>query len=511
MKFKNILKVGGWTLGSRVLGLARDMLLARYLGAGLVSDAFFVALKIPNLFRRLFAEGSMQAAFVPIFSNLMGIDEKRAKEFAIQTLGILFVSLLIFVVFLEIFAKELVLVISPGFVQRGEDAFNLTVLLVRLTLPYLFLVSLSAFYSSLLNTLGRFSLVAFLPAFLNIAMIASLAMGFVAEKAAVAVSIGVSIGGVLQLLLVIYACHKHKWFLLPRLIIGFSKDTKEFFKKIIPVVVGAGVYQINIIIDVLVASLLPAGVISYLFYADRIYQLPLAMIGIAIGTVLLPALSNKATFSLEQRHNMKENAIIMGLGFASFAMVGIIALHQQIIEIIFYGGDFGLQATKATATILLIYALSLPANILVKVILPLFYAEGNTKTPFYITLLCLGLNLILVFLLAYYYGYVGIATATVVASYFNIILLCFCYAKQYGFVFSLGFKKEIIKIMAIAMGLLLFLLGIAYLGTGFVTQGLWFFRFFIVFLVALGIMFTLLLLRLFNSHIYKEMLSIFTK
>ncbi len=514
MNLKNVAKVSFFTLLSRFLGLFRDILLSRYLGAGIYSDAFFVTFKIPNLFRRLFAEGSMQAAFVPLFSSLLGKDEKQAREFASQVFTIFFLILFLFVVILEIFAPQVIMTISPGLKSKGDEVFFLATNLLRITIPYLFFISMVSFYSSILNSLNKFSLVAFLPAFLNIGIIATLLLfsydNSLFKGVTYAGSWGIFWGGVAQLIFVVWACYKNCWFIHFSLIKKITKETKFFFKRIIPVVFGAGIYQINVIIDVLVASLLPSGAISYLFYADRIYQLPLAIIGIAIGTVVLPVISN-SSISDREKNQTKENAIVFSLGMSLFASIGLIILSSEIIEIIFLGGNFNVYAVIITSIILMIYSLSLPANILTKVILPFFYSQGDTKTPFYSTLICLGLNVILVFVLAHFYGVYGISLATVIASFINLFILLFFLIKKYNFVLSKSFYSEIKKIVITSIALIGILLLLKYGLFNNLDVSLFWFRFIFIFFIILSILTILFILKILKSYIYIEIIKLFRK
>ncbi|MFL1780600.1 Murein biosynthesis integral membrane protein MurJ [Candidatus Hepatincolaceae symbiont of Richtersius coronifer] len=511
MNFLNIIKVSFFTLLSRFLGLFRDILLSRYLGAGSAADAFFVALKIPNLFRRFFAEGTMQSAFIPIFNKIFSKDAQQSKAFSSQVFTLYFIALIAFIIFVEIFAEYLVIIIAPGFKSKDLETFYLTVSLVRITLPYLFFISLSSFYSSILNSLNKFTMVAFLPAFLNITIIGFLLLGEGVISYAYWASIGVLVGGLSQLLIVVYGCYHQGW------LVGFSSikrlylPTKEFFKKIVPVILGAGVYQINILVDIVVASLLPFGTISYLFYADRIYQLPIAIIGMAIGTVILPVLSNKANFSQEQLNRTKENALIFALGFSIPATLGLLILSNEIIKILFFGGAFGTEALRATSSILLIYALSLPANILIKVILPIYYSEGDTTTPFYSTLICLAVNLILVIILSHYFSYLGIAWATTIASYCNFFILVIILQIKFKIHFSQFFKQELRKIMQanVIMLSVLLLVKFTILTNPLISLGR--LRLLIIGIILMAMLILLIMLKYLKSFIYIEAQLIFKR
>ncbi len=512
MNIKNIFKVSFWTFLSRILGLIRDMLLARYLGAGGNSDAFFIALKIPNLFRRFFAEGSMQSAFIPIFSKLLAKNEQEAKEFSAQVFTLFFLMLGVVIILFEIYAKEVVMIISPGFKDKGDVLFNLTVDLLRITLPYLFFISLSAFYSSILNALGKFALVAFLPAFLNICIIFCLYQQGFFNSSAHSASWGVLLGGLFQLLLVGYGCYKNNW-----LIIGFrsskiKQDTWEFFKRLGPVIIGAGVYQINIVIDILVASFLPLGTISYLFYADRLYQLPLAIIGIAIATVILPAVSKIKALDFAEKNLTKEKGLLLALLFALPSSLGLIIFSKEIITTIFYIGEFSYESVIATSIVLLIYSISLTFNVIIKVMLPFFYAEGDTKTPLYSTMVCLALNIVFVFLLAHYFSYVGIAIATSIASIVNFLILWQVHQRKYRIIFSNFFKAEIKKIIYVNINLLVLMVIFKIMLMNVVSiLNINLFKMLFVIVVLLVITFMLFLLKYYKAFIYQEIVSMLVK
>lgn len=510
MKIANILKVSAFTFFSRILGLIRDILLSRYLGVSIASDAFFVAFKIPNLFRKFFAEGSMQSAFIPLFSKILHENEEQAKVFSSQVFTLFFVILFVFVVFLEVFTPQAILVLSPGFAKKGAEAFNLAVSLLRVNIPYLFFISLVAFYSSILNSIGRFSVTAFVPALLNIAMIFGIYGLHEYVNPAFAVSYGVVLGGVLQLLLVFIACYWNNWLILFRItnLFPLNKFTLKFFRRLIPVVAGGGVYQLNIMIDILVASLLPMGAISYLFYADRLYQLPLAIIGIAIGSVVLPFISSKNHKDVNDVNNAKLKAILLGLGFSLPAMVGLIVFSYEIIKIIFLGGHFSLSSVHVVAYVLVIYAISLPINIVIKIILPFFYAEGNIRTPLYSTLVCLGINAILVFPLSLRFGVYGIAMATVFSSYVNFMILITLLQKKHPVSFNKGFMLDLIKLVFATILFTGALLVLKFEFLQILHVSLFYFRFIMVFMIIFTIILFLIILRLLQSSVYYELFNI---
>ena len=293
-----ITTVGGFTMMSRILGFVRDMLVAALLGAGPVADAFFVAFKFPNLFRRLFAEGAFAAAFVPLFAGKLESDGRdKAVAFAENALGILLISLAVFVAAIELAMPWVMHLIAPGFLDDPEK-FSLTVLLTRITFPYLLFISLVSLVAGVLNSMGRFAAAAATPILLNLCLIgAILLLTPLLQSAGHALAWGVCIAGAVQFVWLYGALAREGvWLRLHRARI--TDDIRTLFRRALPVAVGAGIYQINLVIDTVIASLLPSGSISYLFYADRITQLPLGVVGVAVGTALLPLLSVTSTFQV---------------------------------------------------------------------------------------------------------------------------------------------------------------------------------------------------------------------
>ncbi len=291
--FRAIATVSGITMISRCLGFTRDIMIANVLGAGPLADIFFVAFKLPNLFRRLFAEGAFNAAFVPQFSGILQESGRvQARDFAEQALAVLLWSLLIFVILIEIMMPWITFGFAPGFATIPEK-FNLAVLLSRITFPYLLFISLVSLMSGLLNSLGKFAAAAATPILLNICLIgAILWLVKFTSTPAHALAFGVVIAGAVQLFWLLF--HVGKAGIKLRLLIPrFTPPVRTMLRRIVPAAVGAGVYQISLLVDTVVASLLPTGSISYLFFADRVNQLPMGMIGVAVGTALLPLLSRQ--------------------------------------------------------------------------------------------------------------------------------------------------------------------------------------------------------------------------
>lgn len=421
--FPAIATVGGMTLISRALGFVRDVLVAAFLGAGVGADAFFVAFKIPNLFRRLFAEGAFASAFVPLFaSHLEGEDRVegrvRARHFAEEALAVLFWILLVFVVVIEITMPWVMAVFAPGFIDEPEK-FKLAVDLARITFPYLLFISLVSLLGGVLNSVGRFWAAAATPVLLNISLITGISIGAAFGLPAPALAWGVAVAGVIQFIwLFVHAARAGFWLKLrvPRL----TRGVKTLLKRILPVAIGAGIYQVNLLIDTVIASLLPTGAIAYLFYADRITQLPLGVIGVAVGTALLPLLARNVAAGHEtDASNNQNRAVEFSLLLTLPAAVALFIGAGAIVSGLFERGEFGAEAASLTAAALAVYALGLPAYVLVKAFAPGFFARGDTTTPIKVGFAAMIINVVLNLALMGPFGHVGIAAATVVSSWVN--------------------------------------------------------------------------------------------
>src|SRR5579863_3743231 len=362
--------VGLWTLASRVLGFLRDMLTAIFLGAGPVADAFFVAQRLPNLFRTLFAEGAFNAAFVPLFAGTIAAEGRpAAKRFAEDALAVLLTVLLLFVIAAEVFAPALVQVIAPGF-EDQPDKFALTVALTRITFPYLLYISLASLQGGVLNSVGRFAAYAATPTLLNVFMIAALL--FVRPVSGQVLAWAVTAGGFAQFLWLILSCERAGLPLyLPRP--RLTPAVKKLLRLMGPGVVGAGVTQLNLAVSTAIASLLPTGAVSYLYYADRLNQLPLGVVGIAVGTAILPTLSQQVRVGDEAGAIATQNrGLELALLLTLPAAVGLGVLARPILATLFQHGAFGPAETAATGDALTAYALGLPAFVLVKILAPGF-------------------------------------------------------------------------------------------------------------------------------------------
>jgi len=420
--------VGGLTLVSRVAGFARDILTAALLGAGPVADAFFVALKLPNLFRRLFAEGAFSVAFVPLFNaELEAAGRDSAIAFAERALAIMVAVLVPFTVVVVAAMPWALTAIAPGFVDEPER-YDLAVAFARITFPYLLLVALVALMGGVLNSLDRFAPFAAAPILFNLTLIAAL-LGLTPVMATPghALSWGVAASGVVQLVFLAEACRRAGVRL--RLVRpALTPRVRRLFRLMGPAALGAGVLQINLFFDVLLASLLPAGAVSYLYYADRLYQLPLGVVGIAIGTALLPLLARRV--QADDRAGAAEaqnRAIEYGLLLALPAAAALMAVPGPILAVLFERGRFGPEDTALTALALGIFAAGIPAYILVKVLSTVYFARQDTLSPVKAASVAAGLNIALgaaaIAVLAPRIGHAGLAAATTLTAWLNAALL----------------------------------------------------------------------------------------
>jgi putative peptidoglycan lipid II flippase len=429
---RSVFTVGGWTMASRILGFARDMLIAARLGAGPLADAFFVALRLPNLFRQLFGEGAFNAAFVPAFAGAYAVEGPARAGALANGLAALMTLVLSGLVLLGLlFMPQLLWLLAPGF-HGGDSRLELAVELTRITFPYLLFICLAALVSGVLNGMDRFAVPAAAPVLFNLALMGAL-LGltpFVATPAH-ALAFGVAAAGVLQLALLLAAARLAGMPIRP---IGRPRLTPEVLavlRRMGPGLVGAGVTQINLAIGIIIASLLPAGAVSYLYYADRVAQLPLGVIGAAIGTALLPLLARHVRGARPlSAHRAQNRAIELSLAFALPAAAAMIVLADPIVATLFQRGAFGAEATAATAAALAAYAAGLPGFVLVKALAPGFFARGDTATPVKVAALVVALNLALNLGLTPALGHVGIALATSLSAAVNALGLAILLARR---------------------------------------------------------------------------------
>ncbi len=421
---KQIATVGSYTMASRLLGFARDILIAATLGAGPIADAFFVAFKLPNFFRRLFAEGAFNAAFVPLFVGVQaGRGAAPARAFAEQVLSLLVTVLLGFVAVFEIAMPVAMYAFAPGFAADAAK-FDLAVALTRLTFPYLLFISLVSALGAMLNALDRFSAAAATPILLNLILIgALLGLAPLTETPGHALAIGVSLAGMGQFLWLILACRRAGLRLaLPRP--RLSPGVMRLLRRMVPAAIGAGAVQINLLVDVIIASFLPTGAVSYLYYADRVNQLPIGVIGVAVGTALLPLLSRQLRTGREAEamasfNRATEFALLLTLPAAA----ALVVVADPIVVVLFQRGAFDAAAAAAAGEALAAYAVGLPAYVLIKVLGPAFFAREDTVTPVKVAGLCVAANLALNLILVVPLAHVGIALATAISAWLNAAAL----------------------------------------------------------------------------------------
>lgn len=398
--------------------------MAIILGAGPLADAFFVALKLPNFFRRITAEGAMSIAFIPVFSESLEKEGREAAHYyAGQMLRFLFWILMPLSILIIALMPYVVALIAPGF-EQGELRYQTAVELSRLTFPYLLLMSLTALIGGMLNAHGRYGPFAAAPIIFNLCLIAALALhSFVVDTPAHALAVAVSLSGALQLLWVLLFARKTGF----RMSIGLpkpSEKTRRTLKLMLPAMLGAGVMHINLFVDIILASTLPAGAISHLYYADRLAQLPLGVIGIAIGTALLPMLSRSiANDQSAQSATLFGQALKMGAAFAIPSALALIIMAYFIILALFTYGSFTAADAQNTALVLMAYAAGMPAYVACKTYATVFYAHQDTKTPLFMASISAVCNIILSLILIRYMGAAGIALATSISGWIQLALL----------------------------------------------------------------------------------------
>ena len=412
------------TLISRILGFVRDMLFARIFGINSSTDAFFVAFKIPNFMRRLFAEGAFSQAFVPVLSDYKEQGSKQAlKLFIDRTAGTLAFILLLVTIVGVVAAPVLITIFAPGFLSEGKQ-YDLAVQMLRITFPYLFFISLVALAGGILNSHGKFAIPAFTPVFLNICMIATaIWLSPLMADPIVALAWGVFVAGIVQLLFQIPALYHLG--LLPHLKLGFKDPgVKRILKLMLPAIFGVSVTQINLLLDTLIASFLTAGSVSWLYYSDRLVEFPLGIFGIALATVILPSLSKNhaANDSLEFSKSLDwALRLVLLIGLPS--SVGLLILAEPMLSTLFQYDEFTSHDVQLAGKSLMAYAIGLLGFILVKVLVPGFTSRKDMKTPvrfgIYAMFANMGLNIALVFPLAH----AGLALATSLGAFFNASLL----------------------------------------------------------------------------------------
>ena len=413
--------IGGLTMVSRIAGFAREMMMARVLGAGVFTDAFLVAFRLPNTFRRLFGEGAFSAGFVPLYSQrLQSGGEDEARSFSEEVLAVFLPTLILFTLLFEIIMP---LFMIP-FTGWTGDKLHLATFLTRITFPYLLLISLVSLFSGILNSIARFTAAAFAPALLNLAMLVALIVVPTGGKiTAIALAVAVTTGGVLQLALLMIACKRAGIVLKvrkPRMTPG----VRQFVRVVLPATLGAGVYQMSILIDTFFLTRIGTGAVSYFNYADRLNQLPLGVIGAALGTAILPQVSRHVDIGeTDKAARVQGQAAELAMLLCLPAALALAVSALPLVSAIFEGGRFKAEDAHYAALTLSIMALGLPAYVLVKVLTPGFYARRDTATPVKIAIVVLVVNVALNFALIPPFGIGGLAAAVALSSWLNCAIL----------------------------------------------------------------------------------------
>jgi putative peptidoglycan lipid II flippase len=480
---RSVAAVGGLTLVSRLLGFVRDQLIAFTVGTGPVAEAFFVAQRLPNLFRALFAEGAFNNAFVPQFARMAeGEGKEKAFGFARDTLSVLFTWMLIFCALAMIFMPWLMPLLAPGF-QGNADKLALATELTRICFPYLGMMSLTALFGGVLNSMNRFAAPAAAPIFLNIVVILMtllawhLGLGNTPDTGRF-LAWAVTISGVVQLVLLTASAAYAGANVVPTLP-RLTADVKKVLVLSVPGLISGGITQVNLLIATMLATGFSGGV-AFLYYADRLFQLPLGLIGVAIGVVLLPTLSRKLRAgdgqgALDSQNRALEFALFLTLPAAA----ALIILGRPILHTVFEHGEFTRSDTFNVAPVLAAFALGLPAFTLTKIFQPGFYAREDTRTPMYFAITAVVVNIAASLILSRYLAHVGIALATSVAAWVNAVMLIVTAIKRNHYAADARFRRRLPRMMlslAVMAGILValnYVLSSNYAETAGFAPALW--------------------------------------
>ena len=448
---------GFFTLISRILGYVRDILIAIFLGTSFFADAFFVAFRLPNTFRRLFAEGTFNAAFIPSYASELAVNKERADHFAKNIFNLLFLILLILVLISEIFMPQLIFLIAPGF-YKDPEKLKLAVDLSRITFPFLFFICIASFFGAILNSYNKFAAAAAAPIILNIILIVSLFFSqWLNISDVLTLSYAVSVAGFLQLLILLFFVRKNFKPILS-IKIKLDKQIKFFFRKLLPSIFSSGVTQINILVGTIIASF-QAGAVSYLYYADRVYQINLAVAGIAVGTVMLPELSKHVkNNNSDDINNLQNRALELCLFLSIPAATALVLASEEIITSLFGYGSFNSDSVTNTAIALTFFAFGVPAFSILKIFSNYFFARNDTKTPFYLSVISVILNILISVSFFNKLGFVIIPIATSISSWINVFLHYYFIKKRnlYNFDKTFIYKFPRMILSVVVMGIILY-------------------------------------------------------
>ena len=430
---------------SRILGYIRDFFIAIYLGSGPIADAFFVAFRIPNTFRRLFAEGTFNAAFVPSYTSELLSSKQKAQKFANSVFNLLILVLFSLTILVEIFMPSFIKLIAPGF-SEINDKYKLAIDLTRITFPFLFFISIASFFSAILNSQNKFAAAAAAPLFLNIILIICFFIIKNDTDLVYYLSYSITFAGIVQLIFLIFFTRKYFY---PKFNFSFQIDNKIkiFFNKLLPSIFSSGVTQINILVGTIIASF-QASAVSYLYYADRIYQINLAIAGIAIGTIILPNLSRYVKSKDKLRlENLQNKSLELSLFLSLPATLALLIASDEIVSALFGYGSFNEESVKNSALALFYFSLGLPAFSMIKIFSSFIFARNDTKTPFYFSLISVIMNIVISVSLFSEVGFIIIPIATTISSWLNgFLLMIFVLNKNY-FSFKNSFFVQLFKIL----------------------------------------------------------------
>lgn len=443
---------------SRILGFVRDMVIARYFGASAGADAFFVAFKIPNFFRRLFAEGAFSQAFIPVLADVKEKGGKEAVKRLINALSFRIIGILLILTAFGVFGSSLwIMAFAPGFIDDPEK-FQLASDMLAITFPYLLLISLVAFSSAIMNTYNQFAVPAFTPVFLNLVLITfAIGVSPYLEVPIMALAWGVLVAGVIQLLF--HIPFLKKLGLLPIPTAKNDPGVNEVKRLIIPALFGVSVAQINLLIDTILASFLVTGSVSWLYYSDRLMEFPLGVFGVALATIVLPGLSKKAAnadwkgFQADLDFALR---LVLIIGIPS--MIGLLLLAKPLLTTLFFYGAFTMKDVDMTGLSLMAYSFGLVGFILVKILAPAFYARKNMKTPVKIAIVALVVNMVMNLILVGPFAHVGLAAATSISAFVNAGLLYWFLVKSGVFKPLQGWLKLFSQVFLASATLIVFLL-----------------------------------------------------
>jgi putative peptidoglycan lipid II flippase len=436
--------VSGLTVVSRIFGIVREAAFSHFLGASAEMDAFLIAFKFPSFFRKFFAEGGFQSIFVPYYTDYASSGRTKApKYFSARVFTVIFYITIIIMLIVFIFAEEFVSIMAPGFCNDPEK-FALATEFTRIMFPSIVPISLSSIYSGILIARNRFFAFAIFPTLVNIVLISSLFLGKNILPPGRSVSYGILLAGIFQFCW-FYRCLGHYSIKIPLFLrVKFTHKIKQFFRKLLPILAGAGVAQINVLIDSLLGSILPTGTISYIYFADRFIQLPLSIFGISMGIVLLPEISRKVSRgdSNHQVIKIQNEALSLTLRMTLPAVMGLSSLAYYLISLLYGHGRFSEESVQNTANILKVFSIGLPAYVAAKIMSSVLCAQKDTKTPIVAAIISISVNAILSLILMIPFQGLGIAISTSISGFINFYVMYYKSCKS-TLVIS-GFKKILI-------------------------------------------------------------------